>query len=704
MHFAHEKLELVSTAVYCAGDGLSQSDAAPTPTFGELNGLLRRNEMLTVQIQEPVSPPSADEFEEGPPGYVASPIFLNQVRPIDDPINDVAVLSNLPHRSLRLDNLSKLPVSYRRLANTAVNGSLADLREFIALCTRTPYSRPKLFLPVFFAILDPTTPNELDFIRHALESTIARALLALRALATGRKAFELQEEASVDIWPRAWKWMHFMDTYRDLLPEASTKDIYAQFLQLIMDLSDHPETKELINTTPGVRVVIARAWAIFIGIDNFMGETGFHDVCRYLGHDLNVSNPKNLEEVIEGAGGSMQDLASLIILHIRRVIGGFFLVGVVGILDDADNEGDFKKILLSLGIVKALTSVVCYLVGTTDRLAGATAIINDCLTLMSRIFTSRAAPTCLPDALRTGLLRAICVCTIAHPSLYEHMESLLREVLPPAMIYHSVISCMPAALIEADGSARVPQFTRSELFKDWERLVGLAQERLVVFQDYEAGAYPSTTACNNTECGKIHDKRSMKRCAACRRLYYCSSECQSLHWRQGGHRHICESLQALRLSEPESLSTRERSFMRTLAHHDYTAATINILVEQVQFIHELPGEPYYLLFDYTAGAVKIEVLPINEVDVPPTPSNFQGQWLDHVARAAKSGGRMQVAIMRCVQDSRGRFQMISMHSHSAQLSEGVQRTAKSIPYDANFDAVRPMVLQKVRALASSIAL
>jgi hypothetical protein len=58
---------------------------------------------------------------------------------------------------------------------------------------------------------------------------------------------------------------------------------------------------------------------------------------------------------------------------------------------------------------------------------------------------------------------------------------------------------MPAALIEADGSARVPQFTRSELFKDWERLVGLAQERLVVFQDYEAGAYPSTPACNNTE-------------------------------------------------------------------------------------------------------------------------------------------------------------------------------------------------------------
>jgi hypothetical protein len=144
--------------------------------------------------------------------------------------------------------------------------------------------------------------------------------------------------------------------------------------------------------------------------------------------------------------------------------------------------------------------------------------------------------------------------------------------------------------------------------------------------------------------------------------------------------------------------------MRALAHHDYTAATINILVEQVQFIHELPGEPYYLLFDYTAGAVKIEVLPINEVDVPPTPSNFQGQWLDHVARAAKSGGRMQVAIMRYVQDSRGRFQMISMHSHSAQLPEGVHRIAKSIPYDANFDAVRPMVLQKVRALASSITL
>lgn len=34
---------------------------------------------------------------------------------------------------------------------------------------------------------------------------------------------------------------------------------------------------------------------------------------------------------------------------------------------------------------------------------------------------------------------------------------------------------------------------------------------------------------------------SMKRCGRCKRVSYCSSECQKQHWKHGGHRDVCEA-------------------------------------------------------------------------------------------------------------------------------------------------------------------
>ncbi|KAJ7458955.1 hypothetical protein FB451DRAFT_576939 [Mycena latifolia] len=265
----------------------------------------------------------------------------------------------------------------------------------------------------------------------------------------------------MDLRPRAWKWMKFMDTYRDLLPEASDKETYALYMSLILDLRTHGETKDLIEATPGVRVVVARAWAIFLGLDNCISDAGFHDVCRVLGHDLKRSLPVNLEEMIEGAGGSVADLALLLIKHINVVVSSgqppsdmteLFLVGVIGLLDETDYNGTLQTSLLSAGIVETLMSGMCFLAGT--RVPRAFDILRDFFTLMSKIFTTYPAPMCIPDALHSGLFRLICICAVAHANnLRGHMKSLMREVLPPAMVYYSVLTCLEGALVDAQEAA-----------------------------------------------------------------------------------------------------------------------------------------------------------------------------------------------------------------------------------------------------------
>ncbi|KAJ6546074.1 hypothetical protein DFH09DRAFT_1367508 [Mycena vulgaris] len=502
----------------------------------------------------------------------------------------------MPHRSLRLDNLSKLPVSYRRLANAAVNGTAQDLSEFVNLCVKSPYSKPVLFLPVFFANLDPVGLPTLD-----------------------------------------------------------------QLDSLARDTG----TKDLIDATPGVRVVIARAWVLFLELDDCLSSPGFHDVCRFLITDLKTSKPVNLQEVIEGAGGSVVDLQALLVKHIEYVVGTnqrpseattFFLVGITGVVDEIHYDGTLQKALLSAGIVKALVSATLFLAGT--RLPSAIRILRDCFTLLSKVFTTHAAPMCIPDALLSGLLRVICTCAVTHvDDLRDHMNSLLKEVLPPAMVYYSVIKCMENALMEA---------------------------RLKIARAYESGIYPPGRACDNPECGSITDKRDIKRCAACQRLAYCSPDFQTAHWRQGGHRAVCKRLRASRQTEP--LTTRDRSFLRALAHHDYIFYHNPIFLDTVEVYYEFPDEAHYLLFDYTQGTPTIEVLSIAKVEVPPTPSDFQVQWSDHVTRAALSGGKMQVAIMRFVQGGVSRFGMISIHSKTSAVPDGLRRISNGTPQGTDFDA------------------
>ena len=58
-------------------------------------------------------------------------------------------------------------------------------------------------------------------------------------------------------------------------------------------------------------------------------------------------------------------------------------------------------------------------------------------------------------------------------------------------------------------------------------------------------------ACHYPECAKVALRRALKRCSACKRMMYCSTECQRSHW-DAGHRTECKDIQQMGLQQAKS--------------------------------------------------------------------------------------------------------------------------------------------------------
>ncbi|KAJ7121714.1 hypothetical protein C8R44DRAFT_877091 [Mycena epipterygia] len=109
------------------------------------------------------------------------------------------------HPELRLANLAKLPVAYRRYASAAANGSQADFQKLATLCTKKPCREPQLFLLMFYSNLDPEkipTPSQLDS-GIDFTSSIAVAMMSLEGIVDLRLyGYRWDDTTAVELWPR----------------------------------------------------------------------------------------------------------------------------------------------------------------------------------------------------------------------------------------------------------------------------------------------------------------------------------------------------------------------------------------------------------------------------------------------------------------------------------------------------------------------
>ncbi|KAJ6571113.1 hypothetical protein B0H19DRAFT_1064230 [Mycena capillaripes] len=99
--------------------------------------------------------------------------------------------------------------------------------------------------------------------------------------------------------------------------------------------------------------------------------------------------------------------------------------------------------------------------------------------------------------------------------------------------------------------------------------------------------------------------------------------CQVVDWHQDGHKTVCLRQQrALRLT-PDPFSARERSFLQALVHDTYATTIPSLSAKEVVFMHDHPGETFYILVDYTAGYKMPQVRSVQS-DAPPDSNPSEG--------------------------------------------------------------------------------
>ncbi|KAJ7502655.1 hypothetical protein B0H11DRAFT_1907210 [Mycena galericulata] len=520
-------------------------------------------------------------------------------------------------------------------------------------------------LPVFYLNLDPAKiPNiaELDEkIRDPdVSATITAAILCLDALYF---LHETPPGAYPDLWPRVWKWTDFLETYPYCNRYASShraQDISLHFFYYVARLRQNPTTACLIDSTPRVRIFIAKIWGILVETEDYRE---FEDLCDFIGRDIAVSDAEHFEEFVEGSGGTVADLASLVVEHITWTTShltsdvcskGLFLLDCCIRFLIATNfdtcYAQFNAALVDRGIVKALIGAVLALEeATVEETAN---VLEDCLVLLEWTMDVSDSRSWVTEALDAGLIRAIISCAVHNciptSATLESLHRLLIGVLPESLIYHSILSSIMASFAAAKDLLHLPCFMESEIFEAWQGFKELVKERLQVLIRFDSGEFRTRRACENVQC-------------------------QRYDWKQGGHRNFCALHRQARSSAGRDLSARDRSFMRAILHHDYTVANEEIFHGQIQFMRADPTAEFYLSFDYSACVPTVEIK-----DVSDNPGYAKELWDDYFSRARACAGRMELHLIVAGNGRKSWFMMIPMRSDSARIHEEMKRVARSM--------------------------
>lgn len=117
------------------------------------------------------------------------------------------------------------------------------------------------------------------------------------------------------------------------------------------------------------------------------------------------------------------------------------------------------------------------------------------------------------------------------------------------------------------------------------------------------------------------------------------------------------------LSADSHVSARDKSFMRALVNHYYTKMQEQILIHYLPLMRTKRDEVPYTLSDYKTGGGMPNLDRVslkNQVRVP-----FEG------ARAARTGGRMQLHLMQVSEGATSRIWLFPLRSASTEMMQGL---------------------------------
>ncbi|KAJ6478135.1 hypothetical protein C8R47DRAFT_1288525 [Mycena vitilis] len=621
----------------------------------------------------------------------------------------------MPHPCFDMRKMARIPVRLRKLAERIL-GLLDDPRQasFTTLvenlwevCDLSVEDNVH-FLPIVYKLLYPPSFAEKpkDFLSEDEHGQLAR--FGVRGYPLIKSLDKLQvfsmfpPGALEDVWPRLWRCIVIQTEYIDDFAEYDTPidGVWYRHLSVIFNFSllgvltepsplnhNHPTLEAIISDTPRIRQYITVILARMTQDKDLRVECA--PVMRYLlSYFMRAKEKADFDEMMLGAGGTLIDVCYLFLQYLDTALADILSLGdpswivqsLIFVLETiVHNDDEVMDLLAPEGLVKCLVSIsialhnlpgvspadlmfvqlqVSFVIGLALRLRNARPWIRE--GLRAGVFVSMALST--DEMMKEG-----------HP-LFEPFTEVLAAVIQ-CLTSYSVLASLEKALvvIDNDDSGLSDRLTQSDLGPMWSMLNHLADERLAVKAEYDEN-YRSVRFCDSIKCNQIYDKTSLRRCAQCMNMYYCSSECQKDDWIPGQHGRACWTLLQ---KGGTDISSREKSFLRFLLHNDYLLHKHKILTLRADYLSSSSaGEPFYTEFNYTTGIVRIQVLPAALL-AQRFPRDVAG--LDYqLCRMGADPGKVCLDVAVVVQGRRNdaRFRMFPMRSTSSKVFDGLLDLAR----------------------------
>ncbi|KAJ7448932.1 hypothetical protein FB451DRAFT_758101 [Mycena latifolia] len=587
-----------------------------------------------------------------------------------------------------------------------------------------PVEQSKLLLPVFYLHLDPTPIPDIDTLEILMATAtqlpcIDAAIISLRALFALGHLNVIPLDASPDLWPRVWEWLRFLHAYWTCLPgfRASDElDACIRDASLLLTLGEHPGTSTVISGTRGARQLLARVWVAFL--DDPTRAPKSTTLSRLLPLLMvGLADDENFEEIVDGVGGTLRDLASVLLKQLSHAAAApksaYTVAGVGAVIaflgKESDPNGPLHSALLSGALIPSLVSSLIALDGTNTAMTESTSAI--CLSRLIHYLGLTDGYPWMGAALKAGMLRGIIYFAIraigtiepTTKEVFPRLKELVSVTLPRSLVSPDVVLQMKGAFNAVEHVSRSPQFMRSALFEEWKILTTVVQARVKVLDAWEAAGRESLRACDNMKCGQISMKRGTKCCSGCKTARYCCRGCQIVDWRDA-HRDFCDNLGSVRRRYRHlRLAPRDQDFMRAIMHADYLRLRYTLSTDKLAFMVQHPGEPFFVCFDYARGwaaagevAGKGAFLALHDFAV-----ELPMQW----DRCARAGGQMEMHVALVSEGGHGdeRPRLFPMRTSSSKFHDGLRRIADEVPPGADLEDYMVQLDPKLRDLIREVS-
>ncbi|KAJ7704539.1 hypothetical protein B0H17DRAFT_13328 [Mycena rosella] len=577
------------------------------------------------------------------------------------------------HASLGMSHLAELPHHIQEVATAAANGSFQDFKRLRQIIFIEKSHSSDAVLPIIYRCLDPQKIPTVG--EAAPRNAVSLAALALKTLSI----LVIPAGAGSDLWPRVWAWFRFLDTHRPKMTEM--KRVLVKCACRLRP----EERSRILNATQGFYTVVGRV---------LLADGTDVELARFVLGLLVTIDISNLEELVDGVGGSFESLAALVVQHLvltkdtpitelRLDLLCDFLVFATRLAKTADIGSDPPNSARCLAeavvevTVRPLVHTLCMLGLTTEPDPGP--VINKGFSFLLQVLYSMPKMyTVLPTAIDAGLIGAISLC--GRPSLsktHNNLRSLLLDHLSPSTMYSEVLWRISDALQNAHlmemFEVLAPELKKSDIAESWTHFIMLVTDRAEILRQ----VVPKKM-CDNLACNKKDVKDAFQMCSKCRHSYYCSKECQNADWHAGSHKTACSVYRhgEHTLTQRRHLTKRDRDFMRAALDHDCSKYKHQIYDQTVKCIIAHPDAGWFVVFDYVSAPFGIEVHSLAvESRVLEKLRKSGTEWEVTVARAARSQGRMTIHVMRTYEGKAGRYWVLPLRSTTGEVHERLRRFA-----------------------------